>query len=471
MKRAVRVALAVTTGALLLAPCGAAAAAPSSWSPPGQSQPRVLGADVIAEVQPLGYFVTAVAVHYDRDVHLRGGEVPAEAFEVSASVQGSTSARTVTRAYLNDEPERAGRGDRSGDWVIVELSTEDANASASTYDGQLTHVLPLEGAYSIDQVADVRDERGRVVVPEGPAVVNDGVLSPDDAGFARGSYTGTSGQTLAYGLFSPQRDGRGGGRGPWADGRERGRPSGAGRVPLVVALHGAGERGTDGTVNLIANELAVSFTRPERQARNPSIVLAPQAPPPSVTPVPAGSSVWEVPSVQSALMELIERTVRENPVDPDRIYITGLSMGSMGTWDILPRHPDLFAAALPVTGYADLDSAPVVADIPIWATHSIDDASVLFDRADSDWHMMDAIEATGTPVVRDEWAGNLPDAENEARARAQWRRAQAVGSHTLFTAFTEGTTPVNPHFSWVPTYSNGVMLDWLFAQSKRSSGR
>jgi len=59
----------------------------------------------------------------------------------------------------------------------------------------------------------------------------------------------------------------------------------------VVALHGAGERGTDGTVQLMANQLAVAFAEPDRQATDRSIVLAPQAPPPSLQPVPAGSSV------------------------------------------------------------------------------------------------------------------------------------------------------------------------------------
>jgi len=91
---------------------------------------------------------------------------------------------------------------------------------------------------------------------------------------------------------------------------------------------------------------------------------------------------------------------------------------------------------------------------------------VLFDRADSDWNFMAAIEATRTPVTRDEWAANLPDEENEANARAQWERAEAEGSHTLFTAWTAGTTPVNPHFAWVPTYSNDVMIDWLYSHTR-----
>ncbi|NHC16153.1 PHB depolymerase family esterase, partial [Motilibacter deserti] len=370
------------------------------------------------------------------------------AFAVTATRGTATAARTVTDAYVSDSPER-GERERSGRYVIVELDIADANASAIRYDGTLNQFYDLEGAYRVRVAQDVRDERGRVRLPASATpVANDDVLSPLVDEFARSTFAGSSGSALSYGLYSPQR--------------YRDRPSSKRTFPLVVALHGAGERGTTGA-NLVANELAVAFVKPERQQKDPSFVLAPQAPPPSVQPVPAGSSVWEVPGVQSALMELITRTMAQYPVDPERVYITGLSMGSMGTFDILPKYPDLFAAALPVTGYADLESAPVIKDIPIWATHSRDDRTVLFDRADSDWHLMDAIEATGTPVVRDEWAGNLPDAENEARARAQWQRAEALGSHTLFTAFTAGTTPVNAHFSWVPTYSNDVMIDWLFS--------
>ncbi len=151
--------------------------------------------------------------------------------------------------------------------------------------------------------------------------------------------------------------------------------------------------------------------------------------------------------MQSSLIELIERTIATQPVDPDRVHLTGLSMGSMGTFDILPKHPDLFAAALPVTGYADQSAAQALSEIPIWATHSVDDGTVRYDREDSDVAVFRTIASLGTPVVFDEWAGDLPDAENEARAQAQWDAAKAAGAKHLFTTWTAGTTPVNAHFA------------------------
>lgn len=446
MTRAVRWASVLTATALVGA--GLGTVGPAQAAAPGTTGPQVIGVDAIVEVLPEGPVVTAVVLEYDRRINLRGAELQAGSFDVTVSREGAVSDRTETDAYVSTSS-LPGREARNGTYVVVALAATDPGAGVLTYSGGVNRRIDLEGAYLVE-VADVTDNRGRVVLPAtGDAIANDDVVRRVVDDFLVRSATGTSGTTLRYGLYTPEP--------------RRGRQE---LVPLVVALHGAGERGTDGTVQLLGNQLAVAFADPERQATDRSIVLAPQAPPPSTQPVTAGSSVWEVPEVQSALMELVERTIATQPVDPDRVYLTGLSMGSMGTFDILPRYPDLFAAALPVTGYADQSAAPVLADIPIWATHSVDDQTVRYDRPDSDVAVFRTIASLGTPVVFDEWAGNLPDAENEARAQAQCDAAEAVGADHLFTTWTAGTTPVNAHFAWVPTYSNAVMLDWLFSHER-----
>lgn len=443
MTRAVRWAAVVTATTMVGLTAGASGAAQAAAGPP---LPEVVGVDAVVEVLPEGPAVTAVVLEYDRRVNLRGGELDPGAFDVSVTLNGTSSERTVTDVYLSTSS-LPGEESRTGTYVVVELAATDPGAAVLVYSGGVNRRIDLEGAYLVD-IDDVTDTRGRVLLPgTGDAIANDEVVRRVVDDFQVRSTTGTSGTTLRYGLFTPERRGQE-------------------RVPLVVALHGAGERGTDGLVQLLGNQLATSFAEPERQATDRSVVLAPQAPPPSVQPVPAGTSVWEVPQVQQALIELVERTIATQPVDPDRVYITGLSMGSMGTFDILPRHPDLFAAALTTTGLGDVESAPVLASIPMWATHSVDDQTVRYDRPDSDIAVFRAIEALGTPVVYDEWAANLPDAQNEANAQAQWDAAEAVGAEHLFTSFTAGTTPVNPHFSWVPTYSNDVMLDWLFSHER-----
>ncbi|UZN04337.1 prolyl oligopeptidase family serine peptidase [Cellulomonas sp. S1-8] len=411
--------------------------------------PQVVGVDVVVQVGPLGAAVTAVALEYDRSISARPGTLDETAFVVEVTLDDVTSARTVTDAYVSGSAE-PGAPRRSGRFLVVALDPADANASVLAYDGELNHRIDLDGAYTVDLRDDLVDRSGRVVVPATvDALANDDVVTPVVDDFVQRSTTASSGVRLRYGLFSPDVD-----------------RAGAELVPLVVALHGAGERGTDGHVQLLANELGVAFAAPSRQQSDPSFVLVPQAPPPSVQPVGDWVGVWDVPEVQSALLELVDRTIAQHPVDPDRVYVTGLSMGSMGTFQVLAERPDLFAAALPVTGYADPRFASVFAAVPTWATHSVDDEAVPFDHPYSDWNLLTAIEATGAAVTRDEWAANLPDAENEARAQAQWDRARAEGSHTLFTAWTAGTTPVNAHFAWVPTYSNDIMVDWLYSHER-----
>ncbi len=446
MTRTVRWASVLTAAAMVGVGLGATGPAQAA---PAAAGPQIIGVDAVVEVLPEGPVVNAVVIEYDRRVNLRGAELDASSFDVRISRDGTVTERTETDAYVSSSSE-PGAETRNGTYVVVELAATDRGAGVLTYSGGVNRRIDLEGAYLVDVVSDVTDNRGRVVLPAtGDAVANDEVVRLVVDDFSIRSTTGTSGTTLRYGMYTPEPT--------------RGRQE---LVPLVVALHGAGERGTDGMVQLLGNQLAVAFAEPDRQATDRSIVLAPQGPPPSVQTVPPGLSVWEVPEVQSTLMELVERTIATQPVDPDRVYITGLSMGSMGTFDILPKYPDLFAAALPTTGYADQSAAPVLATIPIWATHSVDDGTVRYDRDDSDVAVFRTIASLGTPVVFDEWAGNLPDAENEARAQAQWDAAEAVGAEHLFTTWTAGTTPVNSHFAWVPTYSNAVMLDWLFSHER-----
>ncbi len=165
--------------------------------------------------------------------------------------------------------------------------------------------------------------------------------------------------------------------------------------------------------------------------------------------------------MQAALLELIDVVAGDHPVDRDRLYLTGLSMGGIGGFDILPRHPDLFAAALLIAARGDVTQMPLMTEVPLWATHSVDDPTV--DYTTGTLALINALEAAGARVTRGAWPGNLPEAAAERRAQRLWDAAEAAGSHVLLTAYTAGTTPVNAHWSWVPTYANDVMIDWLFS--------
>ncbi|GAB3890883.1 hypothetical protein GCM10029964_063140 [Kibdelosporangium lantanae] len=158
------------------------------------------------------------------------------------------------------------------------------------------------------------------------------------------------------------------------------------------------------------------------------------------------------------------------PVDPDRVYLVGLSSGGRGIYDLLKKYPDRFAAAMPTSGWGDVSGMDGITRVPLWADHSIDDPVVPYREGrfgkPGTWTLMNALEAAGTRVTRGEWANNLPKAEFEARSRALLREARAAGSHVLFTSYTAGTTAPNPHFAWGQTYENDVVIDWLFTQSR-----
>jgi predicted peptidase len=439
---AIIVSLALTLTGLTASP---AVAVPDAAAP---SAPVALDATVIAEVRPVAYTVTAVAVRYDRPVHVPEGVGDPSSFEVTATLGGQAGPRTVTRVYSNDGPERDRRAER-GRYLIVELAETDPNAGGTAWDPvrSLTVVHPLAGAYTVEQTADLVDRRGRVVLPaSGGPVTSTDARTPVADEFRRESFTASNGTTLDYRLFEPARS---------RAGRER--------YPLVLALHGFGERGTDNTVQIVANQLAHAFAEPRRQATDPSFVLAPQAP----AELPPGEPIWNPDAVQEWLLEVVEDAVARYPVDPDRVYLTGLSMGSMGSFALLPEAPDVFAGALLATGLGDPADAPVLARIPLWAVHSVDDGTVPYDAPDSDRAVVDAIAATGRPVVYGEWPADLAVREAEAEARALWRAARSAGGHTLFTTYPAGTTPGGSHFAWVPMYQNGVQLDWLFSQRRR----
>jgi predicted peptidase len=161
-----------------------------------------------------------------------------------------------------------------------------------------------------------------------------------------------------------------------------------------------------------------------------------------------------------------------SPVVNDKVHnrlvdVTGLSMGSYGSWGILPANPGLFAGALLVCGAGNEATAVAnLGDFPIWAVHSVDDSIVAYDAPNSDYRIFKALEAAGHPVTWSEWSGLLPDAQQEAAASKARRQAARTGSVHIFTTLPAGTTPLFDHGSWIPTYTNDVIFGWLFDQRR-----
>ena len=112
-------------------------------------------------------------------------------------------------------------------------------------------------------------------------------------------------------------------------------------------------------------------------------------------------------------MALVERLGERYPIDPDRIYLTGLSRGGRGAVEFLSQHPTTFAGALLAAARAeddDVSAVPAFADVPLWLTHAADDPVVPYTGSVD---IANALEAAGAQVTRGEWAG-----DNSAGPRA-----------------------------------------------------
>jgi predicted peptidase len=235
------------------------------------------------------------------------------------------------------------------------------------------------------------------------------------ADFEKRTFKDAAGKELNYRLLKPE-------------GYDPASPT---AYPLVIFLHGAGERGDDNEAQL--KHGAREFAKPETRKKHPCFLIAPQCPKSQswahVERKPNGIaiSVSKDPTEPAGLvLQVLDATQKEFHIDPKQVYITGLSMGGFGTWDILARQPDRFAAAVPVCGGGLPDTAEKFAKVPIWVFHGAVDS-----------------------VVKPQFSRDMVDALHKAGAKPGYTEYPGVG-----------------HDSWTWTYHNPDVLDWLFAQKK-----
>ena len=139
-------------------------------------------------------------------------------------------------------------------------------------------------------------------------------------------------------------------------------------LPLIIQLHGAGERGY-GKEDLEKVDIH-GFSKYLNDAEHDCIVIMPQCP---------VDSFWAA-RVES-IIDFIEQLIKEYDVDEDRVYLTGLSMGGYGTWFTSMARPDLFAAIAPVCGGGMSWNAEVL-KMPVWAFHGVEDSVVSVTQSD-----------------------------------------------------------------------------------------
>ena len=199
------------------------------------------------------------------------------------------------------------------------------------------------------------------------------------------------------------------------------------RYPLVLFLHGAGERGDDNKRQLAHG--AKQLLDYSEKSNNNAIIIAPQCPKNKKwVNVPWGELSHKMPEEPSDSMRLVIQLLHESfktlPVDQNRVYVTGLSMGGFGTWDIIQRHPEIFAAAMPICGGGDTAFAEKLTKLPIWAFHGSQDKVVKTVRSRD---MIAAIKKAG--------------------GKPTYTELKGIG-----------------HNSWTKAYRNQDALKWMFSQ-------
>jgi predicted peptidase len=197
--------------------------------------------------------------------------------------------------------------------------------------------------------------------------------------------------------------------------------------PLVIFFHGAGERGTENERQLI--HASPLFTDSLNRSNYPCFVLAPQCPKGRRwAEMDWGADTGRMtpqPSVPERLTISVLTELRKSKnIDTTRIYITGLSMGGFGTWDLACRYPKWFAAIAPVCGGGDETKVGVLKKMPVWAFHGDKDKVVKTSRS---INMVNALKkAGGKPKL------------------------------TIY--------PGVQHNSWINAYAEPEFFPWLFRQ-------
>lgn len=215
-------------------------------------------------------------------------------------------------------------------------------------------------------------------------------------------FKATNGQTLRYSLFVP--------------GEKPETP-----LPLVLCLHGAG--GNTAAANLLAAA--------EMQKKHPCMVMAPSCDGRATRWATSEFRSGDGREVMPEIIEALDAVIAETTADSARIYVTGQSMGGVGTWGAIARHPQKFAAAVPVCGIWQTEDAGKMNGVAIWAFHGEKDETV-------------PVTGSRNMIAALKQAGVKPEPK--------------------YTEF-----PGVGHGSWNAAYADAVMWEWMFAQRRTIS--
>ena len=205
------------------------------------------------------------------------------------------------------------------------------------------------------------------------------------------------------------------------------------KYPLVLFLHGSGERGNDNQKQLTHG--GQMFLNPVNREEHPAFVLFPQCPENGYWAYDERTGSFEpdkmplnndMSAVFKTLKQLIDSYLVKPEIDKDRIYVVGLSMGGMAVYDLAIRYPQLFAAAVPICGSVNPARLPAAKDVNFRIFH-----------------------------------GDADDIVTVEASRSAYRALKKAGAEVEYIEF-----PGCNHGSWTPAFNYPDFMEWLFEQHK-----
>ncbi|MFV0359965.1 hypothetical protein [Tropicimonas sp.] len=328
----------------------------------------------------------------------------------------------------------------SGRFIVIALDPADAAAPVFGPD------LDKAAALIVKMAGPLTFASGAQVDPGMLGVINTRTTNVIVDDFRQFRFTDPeTGLTLDYNLYIPKN---------YDPGQS---------YPLVLFMHDAGVTGSNPRRTLQQGLGAVSFARPEDQARHPAFVLAPQF------PVPLTNDASQTSVYVDLVPRLLAQLAKDYSIDRNRLYTTGQSGGCMTSIALGIAEPDLFAATLCVAGQWDASLVAPLAGAKFWAIVSEDDSKAFPGMT----AIMEELAANGAKIARGQLDAKAP-AQDMAQAVAAIR-ASGTDSNVFFTTFTAGSVldpsaPASPgagHVNtWHHAYTIPALRDWLFEQRK-----
>ena len=375
---------------------------------------------LVTKVLPYGEVGYAIVCDFGDTVD--SSKLNEKSFNVEVDINNEPQKRNIKKIYTNNKIETSEK-ENEGKYVVIELDTEDENSSTIVFEEErfLNHRENID--YTVTQNVDINTSNGNTFKASEDKIKSSNIVTPVVDDFKKMTYKDSSGNSMDYRLFEPKV--------------EEGK-----KYPLVLLLHGSGERGSDNDMQLLGNEGGTTWANPELQAKNPSYVLAPQA-----KAAEELSMYWTEEPNYTLMMDILKETIEKYDIDENRIYVVGMSNGGIGTWNVIEKNPELFAAAVPICGIGNIKNMDLkteykplkdysvfkdIKDMPIWIFHAEDD-----------------------PLVDVRYSRD-----------AQKAIKKLGGTSVKYTEYAEGTVMPMGHFSWVPALQDQKMIEWLFNQSK-----